>query len=87
MNDESLKKFQLLFEKKRDEIYNKIKDQKVEIDVSGDDIDKAQGNAIGNLSQNISQRNVLQIQAIDKALRKIEEGSFGVCEECGVDIG
>ena len=87
MNKKTLNKFKKLFEDRRKEIYIKIKEQSVEVDVSGDDIDKAQGNALGDLTQNISRRNVKQIQDIDKALLKIEDGSFGVCEECGADIG
>ncbi len=34
----------------------------------------------------LGERERSKLMAIDNALEKIEEGSYGVCEECGCDI-
>lgn len=47
--------------------------------------------AVVDISEDINLRRLAThrkaLQDIDEALRKIEEGSYGICEECGEEIG
>lgn len=87
MDSKMIDEFTEIFENKREELYKHIESTKIEIDISGDEIDKATGDTIGNLSKSISLRNLKKIKDIDKALIKIKNNCFGICEECGEDIG
>jgi len=57
-----------------------------ELDVDGDDIDKIQGSQISNILTKLSERDISKLVKIKHALEKIEDGTFGECEECGEDI-
>lgn len=86
MNKVKLKKFEKIF---NDEIFkiNQASKSDIEIDISGDDVDKAQGDSIGAVAKQLSERNLFKIKAYEKALLKIHDGTFGECEECGEEIG
>lgn len=58
----------------------------VEIDSDGDEIDIIQGNIIAHTNAQLVQRDKEKMLRIEKALKKIDDGSFGVCEECSEDI-
>lgn len=58
----------------------------IELDVDGDEMDQAQGDALNSIMEQLSRRNIKQLENIEKALNKIEEGVFGECEECGRPI-
>lgn len=55
--------------------------------IKGDEADIATSEASRTLSLQLEQRQRLQIFKIDHALAKIEEGTFGVCEECDAELG
>ena len=48
-----------------------------------DDVDIEKGR---QLRHRLSERDRSKLAAIDDALEKIEDGTYGVCEECGEDI-
>lgn len=48
--------------------------------------DWAKADAERDLSIALEERESEELVAIDKALKRIEDGSFGVCEACGADI-
>ena len=72
----------LLAQKK--EILSHILDH--DIDVDGDDIDLIQGNILLGIQKQLNIRNNLKIKKIDKAIKQVEDKTYGVCEDCGDQI-
>ncbi|MDD0852201.1 TraR/DksA C4-type zinc finger protein [Halobacteriovorax sp. GB3] len=54
--------------------------------LSGDDADLAMAERDRSMVLKLNQRNAFYNRKIDEALTKIEEGEFGLCEECGDEI-
>lgn len=54
----------------------------IDIDTEGDEIDKIQSNIIIHTHKQLMLRDSLRLKSIDAALLKLDEGSFGICEEC-----
>lgn len=57
-----------------------------DIDIDGDETDEIQGNLIANLNNQLSTRDREKLHQIENALKKIENQSYGLCEECGEAI-
>jgi DnaK suppressor protein len=53
----------------------------------GDEGDRADNERTHEVSILISSRDKEKLHAIEEALEKIREGTYGVCEECGDEIG
>ena len=53
-----------------------------EIDVDGDETDEIQGKILATINSTLSSRDREKIRRIDIALQKIEDNTFGICEEC-----
>ncbi len=53
----------------------------------GDEGDRADIERTNEVSILISARDKEKLHAIEAALEKIQEGTYGVCEECGDEIG
>ena len=91
MNKVQLKKFKTLLTEKRDEIVKKAK-QTLEEDMTldandlPDEMDLASSEYLQSFTFRLRGREKVFLDKIEKVLRKIEEGSFGVCEECGEEI-
>lgn len=60
--------------------------QPVDIDTDGDETDEIQGNMIMELANRLSSRNNFRITRIDDALQRIENKTYGLCEDCGENI-
>ena len=84
MNATKIKKFNRLFLQRKAEILANVKKTSLQedLDISGDEIDAAQGKAIFDMVDALTNRDKDSIRKIDNALRKIEKGTFGICEEC-----
>ncbi|MFH1416262.1 MAG: TraR/DksA family transcriptional regulator [Elusimicrobiota bacterium] len=83
---DALKIRKFLEEERKDfaEIVARIKEREEEYlngDV-GDDIDKATGDAQREILFCLSANDRLKVDAIKDAIRKIDEGRFGICESC-----
>jgi DnaK suppressor protein len=52
----------------------------------GDMADQASGNNEVHIQLKLKQTDAKILQAIDDALRRIEEGTYGVCRDCGEPI-
>ena len=52
----------------------------------GDMADQASGNNEVHIQLKLKQTDAKILQAIDEALRRIEEGTYGVCRDCGEPI-
>jgi DnaK suppressor protein len=91
MNKVQLKKFKTLLTEKRDEIVKKAK-QTLEEDMTldandlPDEMDLASSEYLQSFTFRLRGREKVFLDKIEKALRKLEEGTFGVCEECGEEI-
>jgi DnaK suppressor protein len=91
MNKVQLKKFKTLLTEKRDEIVKKAK-QTLEEDMAldandlPDEMDLASSEYLQSFTFRLRGREKVFLDKIEKALRKIEDGSFGTCEECGEEI-
>jgi DnaK suppressor protein len=90
MNKEKLKKFRKIFQAQRNSILFNDRvvreDFSVNTDDRFDEIDQATTDIEQSMRMRLRNREVFYIKKIDEALRKIEEGCFGECEECGEDI-
>jgi len=53
----------------------------------GDLVDQAGDERDRELSLLLTSREKEKLQAIDEALEKLAEGTYGICEECGEKIG
>ena len=91
MNKATLKKFKTMLTEKRDEIVKKAK-QTLEEDMTldandlPDEMDLASSEYLQSFTFRLRGREKVFLDKIEKALRKIEDGSFGICEECGEEI-
>lgn len=91
MNKVQLKKFKTLLTEKRDEIVKKAK-QTLEEDMTldsndlPDEMDLASSEYLQSFTFRLRGREKVFLDKIEKALRKIEDGSFGICEDCGEEI-
>ena len=60
--------------------------RKVDIDIDGDETDEVQGNMLIELENQLSSRNNLKLHQINDALKKIEDKTYGQCQDCEEDI-
>ncbi|MEO7112913.1 MAG: TraR/DksA C4-type zinc finger protein [Polyangiaceae bacterium] len=91
MNKTQLKKFKSLLTEKRDEIVKKAKltleqDMTLDTDDLPDEMDLASSEYLQSFTFRLRGREKVFLEKIQKALLKIEDGSFGTCEECGEEI-
>lgn len=56
--------------------------QEISIDTDGDETDEIQGNMLLEMSKQLSTRNSIKISQIDAALKRIEDGTYGLCQDC-----
>jgi DnaK suppressor protein len=91
MNKVQLKRFKQLLTEKRDEIVKKAKqtlDEDMALDANDlpDEMDLASSEYLQSFTFRLRGREKAFLDKIEKALAKIEDGSFGTCEECGEEI-
>ncbi len=91
MNKKDLKRFKDLLEAERDEILKNAKktleeEASVDPDDLPDEYDLASSEYHQSLALRLRDREKFLLSKIEKSLAKIEDGSFGLCEECGEEI-
>lgn len=90
MKKEVLKRFKKLFEQqKANVLYNDkvIRDDfAVNADDRMDDIDQASADVEQALRMRLRNREMLLVKKIDEALKRMDAGTFGLCESCENDI-
>ncbi len=91
MNKAQLKKFKVLLETKRDEIIKKAKqtlseDMALDANDLPDEMDLASSEYLQSFTFRLRGREKGLLDKIERALVKIEEGTFGTCEECEEEI-
>ena len=91
MKKTELDKFRELLEAKRAEIIRRAQqtlDEDMSLDVNDlpDEMDLASSEYLQSFTFRLRGREKVFLEKIQKALNKIADGSFGVCEECGAGI-
>lgn len=92
MNKKDLKKFKELLTERRDEILktaDAAKDQGigVSLDDLPDEVDLASSESEQSMSLRLRDRERVLLKKIEKMLKKIDDGTYGICESCGEEIG
>lgn len=54
--------------------------------LEGDEVDVVSHEKANQMDFRLKARNAIYINKVRKSLQKIEEGSFGECEDCGAEI-
>ena len=87
MKKKELKRFRALLEEKREEILRNAK-RTLESDMSldqndmPDEMDLASSEYLQSFTFRLRGREKTFLKKIDHALAKIDEGTFGICEDC-----
>jgi DnaK suppressor protein len=58
----------------------------VDIDTEGDETDEIQGNLILSLANKLNLRDLDKLKQINIQLQKIEDSTYGICEDCNESI-
>jgi len=90
MKKETVRRFRRIFEAQKDRIISNDRVLREDFSVCPDDrydeIDQATTDIEQSMRMRLRNRETLYIKKIEEALRRIEEGTFGECEDCGEDI-
>lgn len=91
MKKSDLKKFKELLEQRKIELLKQVASVKepvyaIEVEDLPDEVDLASSESDQSMSIRLRGRERTLIRKIDKALTKIQEGTYGICEKCGDDI-
>jgi DnaK suppressor protein len=90
MKKDRLKKFKKIFDAQRKNILFNDKIVREDFGVNSDDrydeLDQATTDIEQSMRMRLRNREVLYIKKVDEALKRIEEGTFGLCEKCEEDI-
>ncbi len=90
MTKENLRKFKKVFAAQRKGILFNDKVVREDFSVCSDDrfdeIDQACSDIEQSMRMRLRNREVLYLKKVEEALRRIEDGTFGECTECGEDI-
>lgn len=91
VNKKDLKRFKDLLIAERNNLIkkaNKTLTEEATLDVNElpDEIDQASAEYNQSFIFRLRDREKYYLSKIDKALKKIDDGDFGVCESCGEDI-
>lgn len=82
-----INKIKVMLEDERSTIIARSKQNlNIDLDLEGDEIDAVQANILALATSQLAIRDRDKLSKIDNAMKKISEGTFGVCEECGEGI-
>src|ERR1700740_1226543 len=86
-----LKRFKDMLDEKRNQIIQNAQstlaeDMTLDANDLPDEMDLASSEYLQSFTFRLRGREKSFLDKIEKALKKIDEGSFGVCEECGEEI-
>lgn len=85
MSKAKLKSFRKIFIEKQNTIMKSLLKEE-EIDGDGDEVDQIQGTLIHNIQKSLSMRDKETLNRINISLKKIDDGTFGSCDDCGETI-
>ena len=70
----------------KEELVKSFMNYDANIDVGSDETDYIQATILSTASSSLINHNKSKLQKIEVAIKKISDGTFGVCEECGEEI-
>jgi DnaK suppressor protein len=73
--------------KEKEQLLEQNENERISKEDTIDSIDFANAQQMQNVVSLMAFKNKKHIAKIDQALRKIDNQSFGSCEDCGIDIG
>lgn len=81
--------YQALLREVRDELENSGNQHRIDLLNSepGDAGDESMANALSDFNVAMVDRQVHEIRDIEAAFRRVKDGEYGVCIECGEDVG
>jgi DnaK suppressor protein len=91
LKKKELKRFEKILHEKKEEILRNAKrtlneDMTLDQDDMPDEMDLASSEYIQSFTFRLRGREKTFLSKIDHALAKIEDGTFGICEDCGEPI-
>jgi DnaK suppressor protein len=87
MNKTTLEEFKQMFLTRQQEIVDSHAKKEEEIPIDGgDEVDLVQSALLKAMADKLSFRDKENLKKIQNALQRINDGTFGVCEECGEAI-
>lgn len=88
MKKMQINKFKDLLQSEKTEIVDFIKNSSnIEVDHSGDETDEIQAKIIARTAVKVLERKKENLVKIELAIKRINEGAFGNCLNCGDEIG
>jgi len=81
MNKVFLNKIEKVLQERR-QILLKKPEKVIDIDIDGDETDEIQGKILAHITAQITVREIHLLDRIERALSRIQNGTFGKCEEC-----
>jgi len=90
LNSEELEHFRCLLLRMRNEAIQAIglgRDELALTEVVGDEVDRAVTEGVFGAAVKIIERHTRLIEQVDRALARLEDGSYGYCQESGEPIG
>lgn len=85
MNKAFLTKVKELLLAEKREVLKQV-DREVDIDTDGDETDEIQGNLLIKLTNQLNSRNTTKLAQIEAALKRVEDKTYGKCQDCDEDI-
>lgn len=85
MNKTFLKKIKALLLEQKEEVV-KAAAQDLVVDTDGDETDEIQANQLIELNHQLIVRSTAKMSQIDAALKRIEDGTYGLCQDCEESI-
>lgn len=82
MNKTFLQKMKNLLLAEKQELLKRSADQEAAVDTEGDETDEIQGNMLIEMNNQLNSRNQLKLNQIDSALKRIEDKTYGLCQDC-----
>ena len=81
MNKTFLHKMKDLLTEQKEEILKQAA-QEISVDTEGDETDEVQGNMLIELNNALNTRNAAKLAQIESALKRMESGTYGLCQDC-----
>lgn len=82
MNKTFLAKMKKTLLVQKQEILKQVKRQEIDVDTEGDETDEIQGNMLIELTNQLNTRQSAKLAQIETALKRIEDKSYGKCQDC-----
>jgi DnaK suppressor protein len=82
LNSAFLSKMKEILLSQRNDILNKSQSP-VDIDSDGDETDEIQAKLLMEVNKSLHSRDADRVYQIDNAIKRINDESYGLCEDCG----